>query len=219
MAIQYTKKSFIERVRLHLADGFPADEFNISNNQMLLYIDAGIASAVVASMLGMAKLTGQIATPEAYILTTQLPALVKNEITNEWETTLPQTPLSLSIGYSISNAYFGDPALGESETIWLIKNKRSAYRNYLPTPVGTQAKVRGSKISIRASDGSSLYNIPVYVDMVTTRTSDVNAPMNLPDDIIDLVFQKVVTECRNRMSIPMDVIKDDIGSGATNVKP
>lgn len=217
MAIPYSKKMLIERVRRHIANGWPMNDFTISENEVNLYIDSAIATTVVASMIGIAKITKELATPEAYTVTTQLAPLVKNEITGEWYTTLPQTPLSLSIGYSITNAYFGDVANGQSEPIWFIKGKRSAYRNYMPRPNGTSAEVRGNTINIKASDGSPLLGYGIFVDMVSTRTTDVNAPMNLPDDALESVFDKTVMKCLQRMNIPIDVVKDDIGQGATNI--
>lgn len=218
MAISITKKVFIQRIRQHMANGWPNDEFSITDNEVLLYLDSATASTVVATMLGMAKITGEMATPEAYIVTTQLSVLVKNEITNEWYTTLPQTPLSLSIGYSITNAYFGDPAYGESQPIWLIKNKRKATRYYLPNPVGVSAGVRGNNIYVKSSDGTSLLGLDLYVDMVQTRTNDKSETVNMPDDVFDAVFDKVIMKCKDRLGMPRDIIKDDVGEGNTNVK-
>lgn len=216
-AIAFNKKQLIERVRRHLADGWPAVEFSVTTNEVLLYIDAAIASTLVASMVGIAKLTKELSTPESYIITTQLSPLVKNDATNEWYATLPQTPLSLSLGYSITNAYFADAANGQSQPIWLIKAKRSAFREYMPRPGGTSATVRGNIIYIKEKYATALAGFSVYVDMVTTRTSDITAPMNLPDDAIDAVFDKVVAKCMQRMGIPRDVVKDNIGEGATNI--
>ncbi len=216
-AIAYTKRQLVERLRRHLANGWPTSEFSITDNEVLLYIDAAVASTLVASMMGINKVTREMATPDAYIVTTQLDALTKNEITGEWYTNLPQTPLSLSIGYSITNAYFGDPALGQSETIWLIKTKRAAYRNYMPRPAGVSAIVKGNTISVKSSDGSPLINLDLYVDMVTTRTTDIDEPMNVPDDALELIFDKALAKCMQRMNIPFDVVKDDVGTVATNI--
>ncbi len=215
--IIYSKKQLIQRVRLHIANGFPAVEFSITDNQVLLYIDSAIASTVVASMMGIAKLTREMATPEAYIITTQLNAVIKNEATGEWYSQLPQTPLSLSIGFSITSAYFSDSAFGQSQPIWLLKSKRAAYRNYMPKAGGTLGQVRGNYIYIKSSDGSSLAGLTPYVDMVSTRTNDINEPLNLPDDAIEMVFDKAVQKCMQRLGIPFDVIKDNVSTVATNV--
>jgi len=217
MAITYTKKLLIERVQRHIANDFPSAEFPISSNEVLLYIDSAIASTFVGSVMGGGKITGSMATPEAYVVTAQLSSLVKNDVTGEWYATLPQTPMSLSLGFSITNAYFGDAADGVSQPIWLIKNKRVAYRDYMPKPNVVSGRVVKDVFYLKAKDNSPLLNLPVYVDMVTTRTTDVNETIAMPDDILDVVFQKVVTMCKDRMNMPKDLIKDDVGQGSSNV--
>jgi hypothetical protein len=169
-------------------------------------------------MYASAKITGAMATPEAYIVTTQLAPLIKNEFTGEWYATLPQTPLSLSLGYSITNAYLSDEANGKSQPIWLIKNKRSAYRDYMPKPTGTSGRVVGNKILIKAKDNTPLSNLDVFVDMVSTRTNDINEVIALPDDAIELVFKNVVNNCLQRMGLPTDIVKDHANVGNSAVK-
>jgi hypothetical protein len=121
---------------------------------------------------------------------------------------LPQTPVSLSLGYSITNAYFADPANGKSQPIWLIKNKRASFRDYMPKPNGCSARVMGDVIFIKAKDGTPLSNLDVYVEMVSTRTNDINETMDLPDDAMEMVFQSVVAKCIQRMGLTKDILKD-----------
>lgn len=213
MAIPYTKRMLVERVRRHMANDFPNEEFSIFESEVLLYIDQALSSTLVSSMMGIAKVTGSMATPEGYVITTQLAALVQNNNTGEWYATLPQTPISLSLGYSITNAYLANPAYGQSQPIWLIKNKRVPYRRYMPSPNGVSGRVLGNVFYVKANDNTPLSNLNVFVDMVTTRTTDINAPMNLPDDAIESIFQKVVVMCKDRINMPSDLIKDNVSAG------
>lgn len=210
MVVQYTKGMFIERVERHIADGFPSEEFSVFSNEILLYLDSEIAANLVGSMIGMNKITGAMATPEAYIVTTELGALLQNTA-GEWYATLPQTPISLSLGHSVTNAYFVDVANGVSQPIWLIKSNRVGFRSYLPSASGVKGSVRGNAIYLRAKDNMPLSNLTVYVDMVSTRTNDLTEPMNLPDDVMSVVFDKVVAKCMARLLGPKDTVKDDNG--------
>lgn len=216
--ITYSKKMFVERIRRHIANGFPTSEFSITPNEMLLYIDAEIASSMIGASFGMAKIEGVLTTPEAYIVTTELSALVQDNNTGEWYAELPQTPISLPLGYSITNAYFADGANGKSQPIFLIKPQRSAFRDYMPKPSGVSGRVKGNKIYLKAKDNTPLSNLTAFVDMVSTRTNDINESMNLPDDILNAVFDKVVQRCLQRMGLLKDVIKDDQPSSNTNVR-
>lgn len=207
MAITYSKKMLIERIKRHMADGFPNDEFTMTDNEILLYIDSALAALLVGNVYGLAKVTGAIATPEAYIVTTELDALVQDNVTGEWYATLPQTPISLPLGYSITNVYFG------TEPVLMIKTQRVAYRDFMPKPIGCSGRVKGNKIYVKAKDNSALAPYTLYVDMVSTRTSDVNESMNVPDDIIQSVFDTVVERCIKRLAMPKDIVKDYLGAG------
>jgi len=193
MAITYSKQMLIERIKRHLADGFPNDEFPMSDNEVLLYIDSSLAALLVGNIYGIAKITKSIATPEAYIVTTEMDAFLQDNVTGEWYATLPQTPISLALGYSITNVYFGN------EPVLPIRTQRVAFRNFMPKPVGASYRVKGNVIYVRADDNTALSPYTLYVDMVSTRTADVNEPMNVPDDVIKGIFDSVVDILSNVM--------------------
>ncbi len=196
-----------------MADNFPSADFGASQNEVLLYIDQALAVNLIGQVYNGAKLEGNIAVPEAYMTTFALPALTQDTITKKWYTTLPQPPISLPLGYSIDDAYFANSVDGQGTPIFLIKHKRKAYRDYMPTPFGVQGFVEGSKITFKASDGGSLLDQTVFVSMASTRTSSITDVMNLPDDAIEGIFMNVVAKLKDRMQIPKDVVLDDISAG------
>src|SRR5712671_1707676 len=100
--IQYTKKLLIQRIRQHIANDWPDANFSTSTNEVLLYIDQAIAPTIIGQVYQGAKVEGNLAMPEGYLTTYLLPALTKNSITGYWTSTLPQPPLSLPLGYSIT---------------------------------------------------------------------------------------------------------------------
>jgi hypothetical protein len=213
MAITFTKKMLIERVRRHMADDFPSVEFGAYENEVLLYIDQALAVTLVGQVYNNAKIEGNLAVPEGYLTTYLLPSLTQNLITREWETTLPQPPVSLPLGYSIDDIYFANQLNGRGNQVFMIKQKRVSFRRNMPMPSGVRAWVEGSTLKMEASDGSSLLNQPVYVRMASTRTSNVDDIMSLPDDAIEAIFLNVTAKLKDRMQIPKDVIADDISAG------
>ncbi len=211
--IAYSKQLLIERIQRHMADDFPSADFGAKDLEILLYIDQALAANLVGQMFAMAKVEGNLATPEAYLTTYLLPDLVQDNITKEWYTTLPQPPISLPLGYSVDEAYFANAVNGKGQQIFWIKGKRSAYRNNMPKPYGVSAKIEGSKIILEMSDGGSLSGQSLYVRMASTRTSSLTDTMNLPDDAIENIFMNVVAKLKDRLGIPKDVVLDDISSG------
>lgn len=212
MAIAYTKSQIIERIRKHLNDGFPTTDFKVTDNEILLYIDAAIPFVLKGQMFDGVKITNVFEVPEAYLLTYLL-TLTKYAPTNEWVATLPQTPLSLPTGYNITDAYISTPGLGRGQSVFINQTKRVAYRNNMPKPNGVFARVETNKIYLQSYNGASLNQQQLYVQMPISRTADVNDVMSLPDDAIEPIFQKVVATILQRYQIPQDIVSDNLPAG------
>lgn len=216
--IAYTKKLLVQRIRQDLANDFPDSEFEVSERETLLHIDQALAATAVGQIYAGAKVMGTIDVPEGYLTTYELSTLIQNDVTKDWYTTLPQPPVSLPLGYSITRAYFGNTENGISQDILPIKAKRAAFRNFMPRPSGAEYRINGETIYITSNDGSPLHNLPVYVEMLNTRTSSMNEVMNLPDDAIDGIYNMAYSKLRERYKNPKDVIEDQIGAGNTTQK-
>lgn len=213
MALVYSIATLTERIKRHMANGFPSASFFASDNEIQLYINDALAFGLVGGVYNMAKMEGNLSVPDGYLQTYSLPALVQDSVTREWKTTLPQPPLSLPLGYSLSNAYFADSVHGKGIQINLIKPNRVAYRKNMPLQYGVNAWVEGSNFILEASDGSSLLDKNLYVTMASTRVTDINAPLNVPDDVVSTVFDMVTNKLISRLKNPKDIIKDDISAG------
>jgi hypothetical protein len=215
--IGYTKKMLVERVRRHIANGFPNSDFSASEYEVLLYIDQAIAFTMVGQVYGFAKVEGNIAMPEAYLTTYALPALAQDSPSGYWYSTLPQPPVSLPLGYSINRVYAAEAGSGQSREFLPIKAKRVGFRKDMPMPPGARYWVTGDKIWMAANDGSSLFSYTVYAEMAKSRTESLTETLTMPDDAIEAVFNNVVGKLLQRMGIPKDVVQDDLPSGATNI--
>jgi hypothetical protein len=217
--IQYTKKLLVQRLRQDLANDFPDAEFDISEREVLLHIDQALAFNAVGQVYNGAKVLGTLEVPEGYLTRYALSALIQDQVTSEWYATLPQPPVSLPLGYSITRCYFASTQYGVSQEILPIKAKRVAYRNNMPRPTGAEYKVsNGSTIYITANDGSPLSSLQVYVEMLNTRTSSMTDVLNLPDDAIEGIYNLAYAKLIQRYKMSKDVIVDEIGAGNTTQK-
>lgn len=213
MAISYTKGMMIERVKKHLNDGFPGEDFNITDNEILAYIDTSIPFVMKGQMFEMAKVTGFLDVPEAYLVNYQLTISNQNSSTKEWYVTLPQTPLELPTGYDVTNVYVSDPQFGRSDNALPISNKRVGYRRFLPHPNGFWYRLEGQKMYLEASDGSALLDYTLNVQMPISRTDSINDTMSLPDGALEPLFQKTIAAILQRYQIPQDIVKDGLPAG------
>ncbi len=213
MPAAYTKRAFVERVVKHLNDDFPGEDWKITSSEILMYIDSGIPSVLKTQAYENAKITGLLEIPEAYLVNFQFTISSKDDNTKEWYVTLPQTPLELPTGYDITNVFLADPTNGRSRNGFPIKNKRVAYRDYMPKPTGFFYRLEGQKMFMKATDGASLLNYNLNVQMPVSRTSDLDDPMNLPDGAIEPLFQKTVSLILQRYQIPQDIVQDNLPAG------
>lgn len=203
----------IERVTKHLVGNFKGEDWKVTDNEILLYIDAAIPVVMKGQMFENAKLNGLLEVPEAYLLTYELPITTIDANTREWYVSLPQPPLGLPTGYDITRTYVASPETGASRNGFPIKAKRVAFREYMPKPSGFSYRLEGKTMYLSMNDGGSLLNYNLYVQMPISRTADKTAAMYMPDDAIELVFNKTVAAILQRYGIPQDVVKDNLPPG------
>ena len=209
MATPSTKKALIERIKRHINNDFPNTDFKVSDQEILLYIDSAIPFVMKGEMFENAKVTGVFEVPEAYLVTYLLSPITKNAPTNEWKATLPQTPLALPSGYAITDVYATQDGQGRGQSFYPTNTKRVPYRNLMPKPSGSFYRVNGDTIYFQATNGAPLNQLDVYVEMPISRTSDVNAVMNVPDSALENIFLTVIKNITNRYQLGKDNILDN----------
>lgn len=211
--VAYNKQQIIERVKKHLNDGFPHQDFSISDNEILLYIDQAIPFVLKGEMFENAKITGIFETPEAYLATYEVTPLTKNAPTNEYVGSLPQAPLGLPTGYNITDAWVSADGFGRGQSVFITSSKRNPYRHFLPKPSGLFGRVEGDQIYLQSYNGTPLIGINLYVQMPISRTDSLTAPLNMPDSAIEPIFTKTVQLILQRYQIPQDIVKDGLPAG------
>jgi hypothetical protein len=83
----------------------------------------------------------------------------------------------------------------------------------LPKPDGVYFRIEGRKMFLQATSNQPLYNYTISVQMPISRTSDIDAVMNIPDDALELVFNAVVKQLVQRIQMPFDVVNDNLPAG------
>jgi hypothetical protein len=211
--ITYTKASFIERIKRHISNGYPSGDFSLSDNEILLMVDTALPYAMIGQVYNNAKLEGSLVVPEAYYSTFSLSQLTQDKATRYWYASLPQPPVSLPLGHSISRVYFANGIDGEGDEVLPIKAKRVGIRKMMPLPSGARYWVEGSRIWIAASNGAPLNEETCYVQMIQTRSTSLSDALDVPDDVLQVVFDAVVKQCLQRLGVPQDIVRDDLPAG------
>lgn len=213
MALTYSWQQLVERIGRHINNDFPSAEFSVFDNEMILYINEAMSSGIIGQVYSGAKVLGTLEMPEAYLVTFQLAALQQDNVSKYWYSTMPQPPLSLPLGYSVNRVYFANPTNGQGVDCAAIKAKRVGRRLNMPLQFGVRYWIENSKIWLSASNGTSLLNQDCYIQMPSTRVTNLSDPMNLPDDAVEMIFSKVVARIKDRLQLPQDIIADDLTQG------
>jgi len=207
-------RQYIERLSRHINKDFAGDDFTISDNELLLYINEALSYGLVGQVWNNSKLLGYMEVPDAYLAQFELPALTQDTVSGYWTTTLPQPPISLPLGYSVNRIYPATTGFGQGNDVILIKAKRVGRRKNMPMQFGVRGWITGQKLWLAASDGSSLFGQPFYCEMPSTRpVTDLDSPITIPDDASNLIFDSVIKKIMNRLQIPSDFIQDDQPAG------
>jgi len=212
MTIPYSKRMLIERVSRHFNSGFAGNDFNITTEEMCLYIDAAIPFVLKGQMYEGAKVDGVFEVPDAYLVTYEFTVTNKKDATAEWYVTLPQPPLALPKGYDIPNVYL---SISNGRTLngLPLSNKRASYRNLMPKPNGFFYRVEGYVMYLQANNNQPFLNEKLFVQMPISRTASMDDPMAIPDDAISPLFDMVIAKCKDRLGIPQDVVDDNLPAG------
>ncbi len=190
MALPYSWKQFIQRVRKHMNNGFPNDAWATTDNELLLYIAQAMAVQIKTAAYENAKVEGVLVVPEA----------------------------SLPLGYSVNRVYFAQTAFGASQEVYPVKAKRVGYRLTMPLPTGARYWIENNLIWLAASNGQPLVNQTLYIQMPSVRTSDITLPMNLPDDAAEAIFMDVTNLLTARYKQPKDIVRDELPAGNNSLK-
>jgi hypothetical protein len=209
----YSNRTFIQRIKNDLNNDLPNSNFTISDNLILFHIDQAKATAMIGNVYANAKVEGVITMPEGFLTTYLLSTLLKDESTAEWYADLPQPPVSLPLGYSLTDAYFASSVDGLRTTLYPIESKRVPYREHMPMMPGTRYRVVGKRIYAKASNGGQLLGKNLYVTMAKTRSTGLDEELNLPDDVIDAVYNLVMDKMKKRIMNPQDIIQDGLPAG------
>lgn len=213
MALTYSWAQFIERLEKHINNDFPSSEFNVTSNEMLLYINEAMSYGVVGQVWNGAKILGSLEMPEGYIVQFQLDALTQDTVSGKWITSLPHPPLSLPLGYSVNRIYPATVGYGQGQDVILVKAKRVGRRNSMQLQYGVYGEITNSRLWLWASNGTSLLGQTFYAEMPSARAVNITDPINLPDDAQKMIFDLVVARLKERLQLPQDIIQDDLAAG------
>lgn len=211
MLTSVTYEIFCERVKRRLAAGWPNIKFNVTDNEILLYLYEDAATVIVQMSNGGLSIDGIRTIPEGAVTTYSYTGVQIGYDPNSGlhSINLPGPPVNLPLGYSINDPYL--VASGQrSYPLIAVSSYQRGYYDKIPMPsYGILYWAEGSVMYMDAR-GKDLIGATLKVPMLSSRSASgqMTDPINMPDDAMERVFNMVIERLTPRAVAPRDKVND-----------
>lgn len=203
-----TKAQMIELIQRDVNNGLPFDDAQITDNEVSLWLGQAIASVMEEKYRKDAEIESITYMNDFYYATFKNRTVSKDTDTGYYYLCLPQVPLGLPRGISISGVYFKSAEGQLTETVIQIAPQEIDVMRSLPMP---KNKIYGW------AEGDLFYmmsyknikDLKGIVRMVTSKISDND---DVPDNIGVAAADLVIRRLRSRAGI------QDISNDGTDIK-
>jgi hypothetical protein len=203
-----TRKVLIEQIRRMMYGSIPTDDANVTEKEINLYINEGIAYMAKVNYTDAIKLDGIETIADSFYATFKNLAITKDNDTGYYALDLPQVPLGLSRGYGISTVTF-PTSTGLAKSPIPISPRELDYVDNLKQP---PSKIfywaEGKKLWFKSY--TNLVGKFAIVRMVSTETADLDAEINVPQEYITDIINLVMNQLRTRKASPQDSTNDGL---------
>lgn len=203
-----TRKVLIEQIRRMMYGSIPTDDANVTEKEINLYINEGIAYMAKINYTDAIKLDGIETVADSFYATFKNLAITRDSDTGYYSLTLPQVPLGLSRGYGISTVTF-PTSTGLAKSPIPISPRELDYIDNLKQP---PSKIfywaEGKKLWFKSY--TNLVGKFAIVRMVSTETTDLDAEINVPQEYITDIINLVMNQLRTRKGTPQDSTNDGL---------
>lgn len=203
-----TKAQMIELIQRDLNNGLPFDDAQVTDNEISLWLGQAIATVMEERYRKDAEIESIIYMNDYYYATFKNRVVSKDSDTGYYYICLPQIPLGLPRGISISGVYFKSSEGQLTETVIQISPQEIDIMNSLPMP---KSKIYGW------SEGDLFYmisykNIKDLKAIVRMVTSQFNDTDDVPDNIGVQAADLVIRRLKARTNV------QDISNDGTDIK-
>lgn len=203
-----TRKVLIEQIRRMMYGSIPTDDANVTEKEINLYINEGIAYMAKINYTDAIKLDGIETVADSFYATFKNLAITRDSDTGYYALDLPQVPLGLSRGYGISTVTF-PTSTGLAKSPIPISPRELDYIDNLKQP---PSKIfywaEGKKLWFKSY--TNLVGKFAIVRMVSTETADLDAEINVPQEYITDIINLVMNQLRTRKASPQDSTNDGL---------
>lgn len=196
-----TKKEIVDEIRYQVYSGMPSNDASVSDNFVLRILNDKIASMAVKSAFGTYNLDGVVAADDIFRLTYSNLTLSTDANTGVKYVSLPIQPVGLPSNRSFEIYPPANRGGVQSSIFKMIRRDEATFVRSLPGIKKVFCYVdNGLMCFIDAFDITGTYTT-INMSVITSGANDLNAFLNLPDDMILDVKSLVVSEIRGMLML------------------
>jgi len=196
-----TKKELVQEIAYALYGGMPSADRAISDQYILRQVNDEIAAAAVKSAFGTYNLDGCVCADDIFRITyTALPVTL-NTISGYYTTPLPAQPVGLPSNRSFEIYAPANRGGAQSTLFKMITRSEVQFVRSLPSIKKVWCFVDNGNINFIDSYQIMATYPTIAMSVVTSGANDLNAFLNLPDDMIGEIHQKIYGELRQLITI------------------
>lgn len=202
-----TTQNLIDRTRRTYYANYPSDDATLTDNEILLHINDAVATVALKQVNENYAVTGLISVPEGYITTFDITSLLKDSDTGFYSASIPHPPFGFPENSGIQGVFFAGVG-GQSRPVLYVGPSEVDYFRFMQNPpMASYYWIEGSTIFLYARTSlPSTYKLKVR--MATHVTSNLDAPINLPPDAVDMVYTIVLQKLTQRKQFQSDDVID-----------
>lgn len=203
-----TTRQLIDRCIRTYYNDYPSEEATLTSNFVLLHINDAVATALSKRMQENYIVTGIQSIPDGFISTFKITSFVKDDNTGYYTASMPHPPMGTPENSGVSGVYFST-VKGQSKPVLEIKQNEVDYFRSMPLPPNAAYYwIEGNTLVLFVKT-SLPQGASVYIRMASHITSSLDAPMNVPPDLVDVIYQMVM----QKLMVEKQVVTDNVLDG------
>lgn len=198
-----TTQQLLDRIKRFYYNNYPSQDSVLSDNEVLLYVNDAAAAVAVKQANDSYAITGTQEIPDGFITTVKISSLTKDSSTGYYYATLPHPPFGIPKGNGINSCFFSGIKGQSKPILYVSANEVDFFRSLPHPPLAAYYWVEGVTIYLYVPSNLPP-SVSLNVRMATMQTADLDAPINLPPDSIDGIFNVVIEKMIKRKGIKED---------------
>lgn len=209
-----TRKLIAQQILSVIYPNGRSDDADITESLVNIYISEAASVVAVQNYRSNIQLDSVEAVSDAFYSTFKNIQITKDTDTGFYTFPLPQPPIGVPIGVSISSVYLISPS-GTRTVAYPISQRELDIMFEVPIKKDEiYYWAEGNKIYIWSQ--KDVTKSKAFVRMISTQSTDINATLNVPDDLLQAIIDMVVKRIMVEKTQPIDLSND--GQDMANVR-